>query len=428
MRISNFIAVCLWTLILSQLIFAQSGRVIPTSSPAPTPKAEDSVFTEIKKESPPCDANAAQIVYLPHQKINDFVKELNRLGQCGYYLDKIAKMPLGTESTVLGLFVFGVVKLDVPNKYEYNWFAGRTPGEVQTIANMQAEKGFYFRDKMMFISGRCSESTQKRKKENEDLGALGDLANLGLGTSGSVFIFERKNGVIKKNEYRVIDGATESGNKALAQNQQKLDELVTKGFRPVDVFYLGVFDLFSVIMEKDENIKPEGEYRLLRNSYGINKKFSELSSEGFKPIAVGFYFAVLQRKTNDSLNLTFDSAENYNEVVKKLVKWNEQGAKYQTTGVADYDVGCDPFEGKLFFAVTTKKQTAGFAKSEYKILEMSDFNERSFKKKDKNASMTDPPTANILQEFQKLLKEGFDVKDLFWLYNEPFILFERANP
>lgn len=420
--------IILFNVILLCIVFnittlAQSGRPIET----PTLGNEVSTSTEMKKEYPPCEKRLDEVIYIRRSKINLFIEELNRLGNCGYRIEKVAKLPLLSEETVFDLYMFGVVKLDDGNRYEYNWFAGRSPGEVQTIANKQAEQGFYFRQKMLFISGRCSQAAEKRKTENETLGGLGDILNLRLGASGSVFIFERKNGIIKKNEYRVIDGRVTGKKGELETNQKIMDDYIARGFRPVDYFYLGMFNTYTIIMEKAEDLKTQGEYRLLNEYYGMNKKLTQLSREGYSPLLVGFGFAILHGTSKEPLNVKYDSIERYKEIEKKLPKWNQPGFTYQATGISDLFISCDPVESRWFFAISQADK-----KTDYKFITPSTFYVEYEKKNGLKSTEKNPLTPQNHQdvtnqiniEINALTKQGYKISNVSYT-DRPTLLFER---
>jgi hypothetical protein len=398
--------------------FAQSGRTVVTPTPTPTPEVKTS-NTETAKNNTPCEKRLEEVLYVPPKKPNEFVEELNRLGKCGYRLEKAARIPFGIEPTGRQeIFVSGVVKFDSEDIYEYNWFVASRPGEIVTIANNQAEQGFYFGKQMLFIY----DSGYRRGEESS--GGLGDLSRIILssGYSGSVFIFERKNRVIKKNEYRVLDGVTDRSKESLARNQETLNEHIARGYRPVGVFYLGMWDQFAVIMEKDAEIKPEGEYLLFKQTYFMSKNLTKRSKEGYKPLFIGFRFALLHRMNNQPLMVSYDSAEAFGDLAKKLPKLIEKGADYQTTGIANYSCYdyCDPFEGKPFFAIPTASKNK---KSDIRILEMTNVYERT-KKKEKDASYLESPTQEKLVALQTLLKEGYIIRDIFFS-KEVTVLFER---
>lgn len=403
MKSLRVIFCCLLFFAFSHLAFAQAGRKVPT----PTP--EVSVSNQAVKEEPPCEKGLEEVIYIAPTRIRNFIEELNRLGRCGYRLEKADKLSLGAESTYDDLYVFAVVKLDEvgANKYEYEWFVANSPGEIVTQADTRGENGFYFRKNMMFVAGRCGGAASRERSDNETLGALGDLMNLSLGSNGSVFIFERKNGVVKKREYRVLRGADKRGEKALAENQKTLDEYVAKGFRPVGIYYLGSFDSFAILAEKDDAIKPEGEYRILRYSYNATKLFTKLGAEGYQPVMVGWYFAVLQRKSGESTRISYESADKFSGIVKNLPEWS--GAQYRLKGLGIYNSDCDLSENKLFFAVPTDAKAKRF---EQKFLRMTNVAERP-QTTDRYDALREPVAAEKLQEFQRLLQEGYVVRDVF---------------
>jgi hypothetical protein len=398
--------------------FSQSGRTVVTPAPTPTPEVKNS-NTELTKEKAPCEKGLEEVLYISPKKPDEFVKELNGLGRCGYRLEKAGRIPFSIEPTDRQeLFVFGVVKLDSEDTYEYNWFVASRPGEIVTIANKQAEQGFYFRDQMLFIF----DSGYRRGEESS--GGVGEIARviLSSGYSGSLFIFERKNGVIKKNEYKVLDAVTDRSKEGLARNQETLNEHIAKGFRPVGVFYLGMWDFFAVIMEKDPEIKPVGEFLLFKQTYFMSKNLTKRSKEGYQPLFIGFRFALLHRMSNQPLMVKYDSLDDYGDLAKKLSKMMEQGADYQTTGIANYSCYdyCDPHEGKPFFAIPITRQSK---KKDFKILEMTNVYDRT-KKKEKDASYLEAPTQEKLAALQTLLKEGYIICDVFFS-REATVLFER---
>lgn len=412
MKTLKVLSVLLISLTIYKNVDAQSGRII--EPPKPTP--EILITTESSKVYPPCDKGLEKTLYLSPRKINEFVDELNRLGNCGYRMEKVSKLPLGPEHAPLEMNVFGVVKLDAGNRYEYNWFGASSHGQLQTNANKQAALGFYHRQNLMFIAGRCSSAVEKDRTENQD-NPVSVLSSYKLGFNGSMYIFERKNGIVKKREYRVLNGNDNDGDKTLPQNQKNLNDFVARGFRPVGYFYLGYFDVFAILVEKDDDVKPEGDYLIKRQYLGVSKAFTKLAQEGYQPILLGTGFAVLHRKTSAPIQVSYKTDYPY-QLIKKLSVW--KGAYFQVNGTAG-NQQCDPFDGELFFAVPLN---AAAPKYDYKFLQMTDVVERITKKKEKNASFSDLPTREKLQEFQTLVSEGYEVREIFY-FGELFILFER---
>ncbi len=393
---------------------SQSGR--PVASPSPEiPAPADAVKTTL-----PCEKGLPEHIYISPRNITAFMGELNRLGACGYTLEKAGKLPLEREAaSALAMIVFGVVKLDSGNKYEY--LGIEAFGDWQTASRIGdlAKEGFYFRKNLLFQAGACNEGSGGGP--DSPASVLGGLLGLGQISRGSIFIVERKNGIRKKLEYMTVKGAEGDSQKDVAENQKLFEAAVAKGFRPVAINYMGIFvQDFTVLMEKDPEIRVEGEYRLLRHIYGISKRMTQLAQEGYEPVIIGVNFAVLHRKNDKPLGVSYQTNDEFGAVVKKLPSWT--GARYQATGIADYHVGCDPYEGKLFFALPPNEGAPGY---EHRILVMTNVEER-LKKKDKMASFTDPPRVEALNEFQKLLQEGYTIKDIFFA-KEVTVFFERIK-
>jgi len=379
--------------IFSLASFAQSARPVP--SPTPTPEGST---TEVITTTPPaCNNKLDRTIYLSPRKADVFVDELNRLGSCGYRL--LAVDMCGRKH------LFGVVEHDPGNKYEYRLFAAGSGGRAVTLANKIGEEGFYFRKYMMYLSDPGSEPEETRNTA----GIWFDFPQ-----SGSLYVFERKNNVLRKREYRMLDGADKRGEKALALNQKILDEKVAAGFRPVGIYYTGMFDVHQILVEKDDEIKPQGDYLILRYSYNVTKIFTRLAQQGYEPMAVGYYFAVLHRTNREPIPLRYESFDNFNKPPTVV------GSRYAIKGIDPYAREYDEMiENKLFYSSSLDNNPK---KYEQKILTMSDFWERRFKKKDKTASLTDPPTPEMLAELQKLLSEGYVVRDVCL---GPVIILER---
>lgn len=337
-------------LILPHLIFAQSGRI---NTPTPMPVAL--LSPETKKEYPPCKNNLDNIIELRSVQIEQFISKINHYGSCRYRLTQVVRIMLGSDDRLEQMSFSGILEKEENSQYEYAWFLSTRPGEAQTLANNLAEKGFYFRESMSFVYGRCSTVAEKQKSENKDLGILSDIFNIKLGQMGAFFLFERKVGSFKKNEYRILDARITGKSGEMEANKKKMDDYIAKGFRPVDLWYVGEFNEHFVVMEKDESIKPEGDYIFVSSYYGMKKTLNEMAKKGYKLIFIGYSFAVLNRTKEESLNIEYDSFETYKDVSKKSLQWQERKLSYVTTGISGYFIDCDPFDGKWFFSLSTQK-------------------------------------------------------------------------
>lgn len=397
MCISRLITISLAVLILSASIAAQSGRVVetPAPTPSPTPRVEEA-------KPPPCETGLDETIYLYQRPVDDFVKESNRLGRCGYRLELAGRMA--------GLSVFGALKKDPENNiYEYRWFAAGRSGEVLTRANAAAKEGFYFRRSMMFTSAGSAP-----QPDNDSV--FGKVMFPG---NGSLFIFERKNGVIKRREYRMVE-ANIPGKKHLVMSQNDLNDKVAQGFRPVALYYQGMFVAHEILLEKDPDIEPEGDYLLLRYSMNVAKTLTRLAAQGYRPLTIGIYFAVLHRKNSDSLNLRYESTDHFNTAAKKLAPL--EGARYEMNGINIYLIDYDMVESKPFYSFPL---TPSSRRYRYEFVDLTNFNERYFTNKDKKASFLDVPAPNLLARFREKLRDGYSLRDIVVNMNEITAVFEK---
>lgn len=380
---------------------AQSGRVIEPPTPPLSPaKAEETA------KVPSCEMGLDEMIYLYLRPADQFVEELNRLGKCGYRLEMA-----GDKG---GSYLFGVVKKDSGNnKYEYQWFATGSAGEVVTRANAAAKDGFYFRRGMMFYSPGSEPSI-------DDDSILKKLGVANFPGNGSIFIFERKNGVIKRREYRMIIGANQTGKKALAANQVNLNEKVADGFHPVALYYMGLFDAHEILIEKDPDIKPEGDYLLLRYSYNISNLLTRQAAEGYRPLMTGVYFAILHRNNSDPIPVKYQSTDLFNTAFKKIAPL--PGARYDMAGINTFMIDVALDESKPFF---TLPMGTDLKRYEYQTVDLTNFNERYFTNKDKKASMFDVPPAYVLERFRTKIREGYALRDVVVNLNEITAVFER---
>lgn len=392
-----------------QFAYAQSGRIIEN------PAQEITVLDQLAEKYPTCERGLEAVIYIAPVKVEKFVEKINNLGNCGYRLEAVNKLCVCGRATGNVEF-YGVVKLDAENKFEYQWFAGQSEGEVETKANELAKEGFYFRKSMMFFRYRDYTDSEKEEREKS---VVVDLGLDNFPGSGAMYFFERKNGVKTKKEYQMIRGSDARSDKALARNIVELNKIAAEGFRPVGIFYGGAFTVFRVLMEKNPDVKSEGEYTMVRYNFNSSKLFTKLAQQGYRLMFVGSYFAILHRTRDEALPIRYESTDNFNGMIKKLPQLN--GARYEARGIDIYHVDYDFSEVKPFFAVPTGNDSTRY---EYKFLDMTNFNERYFKQKDKSANLNDPPTKEMLAEFQKLVNEGYTIRDVYSV-GEITVIFER---
>lgn len=411
-------------LITGSLNFAQSGRAITTQS------NEDTVKTLPQTDETICEKDLKEFEEIRFVQLEEFIKRLNHLGNCGYRLNQVVRIVLDSDKNLNQMAFSALLRKDGANKYEYAWFIATDPGRAQTLANKYAESGFYFRESMSFVYGRCTEFAEKQKRENDKSGGLGDIFNVKIGQMGSFFLFEKKSGDMKKNEYRILDARITGKEGELETNKKKLDDYVLKGFRPVDLWYTGEWNEHFVVMEKDESVKPQGEYIFLSAYYDMHKKLKELGRQGYKLMFTGLAFALLHRTSEEPLNIEYDSFDLYKDIKKKSRKWNGKNVSYITTGISGFFIHCDPFDGKLFVALSPKTATND---KDTIFLVRSEFIDDYFKRKDLKPTKKNPLTKEQIREmdyefFAKindLVKEGYELVN-FSMPNAEVYVFEKV--
>lgn len=374
------------SLFLLQAVFAQSGRIItppPTPESAPTP--------EIKKELPPCEEGLGKLVILPETKIDKLGDELNKYGNCGYRVGEIIHYQLINEETYKDMSFSGYFQKDENKKYEYSWFISYRPGEAQTLANNLAEKGFYWKKTISFMQDYCTESPQ---------------------TPGAFFLFEREVGVFKKKDYKVLDGIIPSARQT--ESKQQFDELVAKGFRPVAVWWLAFWSYHLIVMERDEAIKPEGEYTFSNKELSTHKRMTELAKSGYRLVVMGADFAILNRVSKEPLGIEYEAIEYYNHFTKRLPRLLERGILDVKSGISYF---CDANEDEWFFIIPTKESKIVSPKKDTKFLIMKDSAEEYAKQKgwsEKKKDYTDAEINEVRTYFYnkiyEAINEGYEIK------------------
>ncbi len=374
------------SLALPAFLFAQTG-----TGPEAT-VASASCEKQAAQTLTPADAKQLEKVKLiTSTGIESFVKDLNDNGKLGYRLDK--SLNYGGEGVRQSYAA--VLRLDPGNKYEYDWLSSPNKKLLEGRLNFQAKKGSNFANAYALTA--CSEEVS------------GDSANplnsvvLRL-AKGDAFLLERKNGSTEATrEYKVFIARVHLGDSAEKTIQAGLDAAAGQGFRPVKILFArqSLLDFsVSVLVERnlaDDNA-PKIEYRFLKKTSGLPKEVDALAAQGFRFITgrrVGLVGMVLMAKqATDATTYTFVDEKKY---AKEFDKTIALGNSYQ--GVMAGDLTCGSTEvvnERLVFA-----QNSAGEKHEYKIYNVS-------------TAKTGKPTAESLFEFQHLVGEDYQVKDLFY--------------
>lgn len=391
----------------------QSGRPLP----APDVKPEITQAKESVDENPVCEENPNEIEFIEMTERDEFIGRINKYGLCGYRVEKVAKIPIYSDKTLEQISFTALVKKDGENKYEYSWFITESPGQAQTLANNLAANDFYLKKAFPFTIGACGERADKIIKENDKDGILGQLANKTIGDDMIFFLFERKVGSPKKNEYRIIDAEIPGTN--FRENERKMQDLTAKGFRPVELWYLGFLQYHFVIMEKDEDIKPQGEYIFDKELYGVDKDLTKYAEKGYELLIMGTGLSVLNRTSSSPRNVKYYSFDNYKKFKKKFTPILPKATLVET-GLDFTVLYCDLYESRWFFTVPLNYDQ-NTPQIERVFLNMYDFYS-AYRVKNRVSAKTEL-TKEQLKEIEKettgrinrLLKENYEVVNFNYL-------------
>jgi len=325
--------------------------------------------------------------------IESFIKDLNANGNLGYRLRN--SLSYGGEGPTQNYAA--VVGLDPANKYEYDWISSPDKRLLEGRLNIQAKKGFNFIN--AYALTYCSGGTSEEQANPTS----GESLIFGL-NKGNAFLLERKNGDAEQTrDYKVFIAKVHLGDSAEKTIQSGLDAAASQGFRPVKVLFArqGLLD-FSVSVLVERNLRDDSvsktEYRFLKKTSGLPKDINALATQGFRFITgrrVGMVgMALMAKQASDGTTYTFVDEKKY---AKEFDKTIALGYSYEAVMTGDLTCGSNEVENeRLVFA-----QNSGGGKREYKIKTIS-------------FTKTGTPDPESLTEFQRLVGDGYHIKDLFY--------------
>jgi hypothetical protein len=353
--------------------------------------------------TPTGSAQTEKLKLITSTGIENFIKDLNENGKFGYRLEN--SLSYGGEGPTQSYAA--VVRLDAPNKYEYDWISSPDKKLLEERLNTQAKKGFTFVN--AYALTYCSGGTSEERANPTSPESLIFRLN-----KGDAFLLERRNGETEQSrEYKVFIAKVRLGDSAEKTIQSGLDAAAPQGFRPVKILFArqGLLDFsVSVLAERDlkNNNDPKTEYRFFKKSSGLPKDMNTLAAQGFRYITgrrVGLIGMVLmEKRANDGAIYTFIDEKKY---AKEFDQTVAQGQSYQALMIGDLTCGSTEAENERFLFV----QNAAGEKRDYKIKAIA------FTK----SGSVDPQS---LSEFQRLVGDGYQIKDFFYA-GSLNVIFER---
>ena len=326
--------------------------------------------------------------------LGNFVQDLNDNGKLGYRLEK--SLSYGGEGPTQSYAA--ILRLDAPNKYEYDWMSSPDKKLLEERLNIQAKNGFNFANAyaLTYCSGGSSDEPGNPTSATRSL-----ILRL---NKGDAFLLERKNGETQQTrEYKVFIAKVRLGDSAEKTIQGGLDTAAPQGFRPVKILFArqGLLDFsVSVLVERDlnDNNAAKPEIRFLKKSSGLPKDMNTLAAQGFRFITgrrIGMVgMALMEKRASDATTYTFIDAKKY---AKEFDKTIAEGNTYQAMMLGD--LTCDSTEAHNERFVFTQNSNA--EKREYRIKTIALT----------KAGAVEPDS---LAEFQRNVADGFQVKELFY--------------
>lgn len=321
--------------------------------------------------------------------IENFVRDLNDHGKLGYRLEKA--LSYGGEGLTQNYA--SVLRLDAPNKYDYDWMSSPDQKLLEGRLNAQAKKGLNFVN--AYALTYCSDGDWDEPPHETLVLRL---------HKGDAFLLERRNGeTAQTKEFKVFTAKVRLGDSAEKDIQAALETVAPQGFRPIKLLFArqGLLEFrIAVLAERNlaDTNPPKAEYRFLKKSSGLPDNMNKFAAQGFRFVTgrrVGMIgLALMEKRASDASTYTMIDAKKH---AKEFDKTIAQGNSYQAVMMGDLTCGSTEVQNeRLIF-----EQNSSGQKREYKIATIS---------------FTKPGNADpaSLTEFQRLLSDGYQIKDLFY--------------
>ena len=386
---------------------AQSGRTSPTHRPAPG----------VQPAPAPTPADNTQydkVRVVVSRGPGDFVKALNEQGRLGYRLEKTVSY----SDPKSGQMYAAVLHLDPGHTYDY-------------VSDSMLDEARYG-DPLAYHAGRgyslahAYPVTQCRQVEVYDPNDAPDAPRRQetQESKGNVLLFMRRDAATTQTkEYKLFKGLFTLDGGQKKELQAALDA-APPGFRPVRILFSGagsqIFNV-TVLAERDLNeaAPPKVVYELVKEVFGFEGKINKLAAAGSRYVVGGRFgfvkIALLERQAGSAAAYIFkDDHQHRKEFPKMLAAGNSYA------GLLVGDLNCDSDERVFLQKLVFARAAGGASPGEYRVLEISD---RGPDKKRLNGLL---PDASV-SELQRLLADGFRVRDLFYTYGLYVILERQAE-
>jgi hypothetical protein len=390
---------------------AQSGRKPPPSRPVPE-------MQPASAQAPADSTHYDKVKVVVAHGLNDFVKALNEQGRLGYRLEKTVNYgdPKQSRDSQESQRYAAVLHLDPGHRYDYVTDPLWEDSPYSGPLNHYPRRGYSL--------AHAYAMTQCRLVDVYDYSAPPDSATKQefQAEKGNVLLFMRRDAAeTQTKEYRAFKGTfvIEGGQKA---ELQAALNAAPPGFKPVRLLVSawGPHTYYATVLAErdlDEPAPPKVEYQLVKEVFGFEDEVNKLAAAGARYVVGGridfVKFAVLARQAGSAAPYTFkDDHQHRKEFPRMLAAGNSY------VGLMASDLSCDSNGEAVRQKLVFGRDAGGAPAREYKILEISDR---------KTARKPGVLSNAAVSELQRLLADGFRVRDLFYSYGLYAILEKQAE-
>jgi hypothetical protein len=387
-------------------VFAQSGRTTPTRKNPPQIEAGNG---ESAAKKSGCLQSLAYR-YVAPLEARDFVRELDKLGACGYRLADVTHIPetkrrksLSGENEDFGTFkLAGIVKLSGGGeKYQYDFVRAEQVSDLADKLNEFAGNGFNLREIISFDGSI--------EREEYDAGTEYKIPDkqFTLRQAKNLILLERVAGNTNPvSEYKVLKAGFGFGKETTEKMQALLDEAVKQNYRPVRTFLSAgigkdkIFDNYQAIILEKTGATEQSPIRFVRAMQrgSFKDRVNDLARNNFK---IRFVTA------NDGM-----MTENAPPLAPLAYRWLDTAAKNFETELAKITAA-----GAKFVGATAGDY--GFAESALVFEQSADYQNRYEYRTIKFADAAAPlfktaPAEKSLGLLNELNEQGFRLKKIYF--------------
>ncbi len=428
-----------WTLpIVFSLLFltasAQSGRVAPTPSPAETPAPEAVASPEPAETKPKFAADPAapkyKLVFSPKYKwqynvtaANDvidlkkteaarivgLIDQFNEAGAEGYRVVSVIDDNLA------------LVKIDEV-QYEYVGYETDSSGDGTRgfggLYSRLSKQGF----RLVSVS-HLYFGCEAVDSENLLMGAVCSFKDF--------FLFERQKGATKPIEHKLL--YPRSYDKWEVEMTAEVKANLEKGFHPVSVLSKEEL-LLEQITNSDARAAALGsDVQVVKASHSywgrddLAKKVNLLAKQGYRLALINYQLAVMYRakESTTPTSYVFLQVGHRDWMLRRKPKeFEKELARLQQSG-AVYSMTYPNVQGDEHRLVFEENASTNGKRREYRLLRFELVTVDDKQAKETTTDMT-PEAKTSWAEFNRLVNEGFEARDLF-MTDVPCVLLERTR-